>query len=203
VISGADPTCLSVEGSIGCVTDEELVLLARQGDTSAFDELVVRHQGAVYRAALSALRIREDAEEVTQDAFMRAWSGLRRFRGDSSFKTWVLTIVWRRAISRRRSIANWWRSRTRINDSAPIEDPCERTDYFTRDRELRGHIVEAIEALSPKLRDALLLAQAGEYEYEEIGAMLRVTAGTVKWRVSEARRRIRTRLAGLGYVDAR
>ena len=199
----ADPTCLPVEGSIGCVTDEELVLLARRGDTGAFDELVLRHQAAVYRAALSALRIREDAEEVAQDAFVRAWSGLRRFRGDASFKTWVLTIVWRQAIGRRRTVTSWWRRRARIEDAAPLHDVRERPDDATRDRELRTHIATAIEALTPKLRDALLLAQAGEYEYDEIGAMLRIPVGTVKWRVSEARRQVRARLAGLGYVDAR
>ena len=68
----ADPTRLLVEGSIRCVTDEELVLLARQGDTGAFDQLVVRHQAAVYRAALAALRLPQDAEDVAQDAFVRA-----------------------------------------------------------------------------------------------------------------------------------
>lgn len=185
------------------MTDEELVLLARQGDTGAFDELVVRHQGAVYRAALSALRLREDAEEVTQDAFVRAWSGLRRFRGDASFKTWVLTIVWRQAISRRRNVMHWWRRRDRIEDAPPIQDLRSRADDATRDRELRSHITAAIEALTPKLRDTLLLVQAGEYEYDEIGAMLRIPVGTVKWRVSEARRLVRARLAAMGYVDAR
>ena len=199
----ADPTWLPADGSIWCVTDEELVLLARQGDTGAFDELVIRHQAAVYRAALSALRIREDAEEVAQDAFVRAWSGLRHFRGEASFKTWVLTIVWRRAIGRRRSIANWWRRRTHIEAAGSMQDPRERADDATRDKELRGHITRAIEALTPKLRDAFLLAQAGEYDYDEIGAMLRIPVGTVKWRVSEARRQVRARLAGLGYVDTR
>ena len=66
------------------MTDEELVLLARQGDPDAFDQLVARHQSAVFRAALAALRVREDAEEVAQDAFIRAWRALDRFRGDSS-----------------------------------------------------------------------------------------------------------------------
>ena len=66
---------------------------------------------------------------------------------------------------------------------------------------MRRGIREAIRALSPKLRDALLLAQAGEYSYEQIGAMLRVPLGTIKWRVSEARRLIRKRLQERGYGD--
>jgi RNA polymerase sigma-70 factor (ECF subfamily) len=64
------------------VTDEELVLLARQGDTSAFDQLMVRHQAAVYRSALAALRVPEGAEDAAQEAFVRAWSTLKRFRGE-------------------------------------------------------------------------------------------------------------------------
>lgn len=82
----ADPTCLPVEVSVVCVTDEELVLLARQGDTGAFDELVIRHQAAVYRAALAALRVPEVAEDVAQEAFASAWSTLERFRREASFK---------------------------------------------------------------------------------------------------------------------
>src|SRR6188508_3510573 len=105
----ADPTIRSAARSIERVTDEELVLLARQGDPDAFDQLVARHQSAVFRAALAALRVREDAEEVAQDAFIRAWRALDRFRGDSSFRTWILRIAWNRAISKRRSLAGWLR----------------------------------------------------------------------------------------------
>ena len=67
--------------------------------------------------------------------------------------------------------------------------------------QLRRGIREAIRALSPKLRDALLLAQAGDYSYEEIGAMLHAPLGTIKWRVSEARKMIRKHLEAHGYGD--
>jgi RNA polymerase sigma-70 factor (ECF subfamily) len=188
------------------VTDDELVQRARQGDTAAFDQLVVRHQAAVFRAALAALRVREDAEEATQDAFVRAWASLGRFRGDSSFRTWLLTIAWRRALSRRRSLAAWFKRAAPL-DSVPTGEMAVRSglraDDRVRDAELRGHIVRAIDALSPKLRDALLLAQSGEYDYAEMAAMLKVPLGTLKFRVSDARRRVRERLVKLGYVDAR
>lgn len=176
--------------------------MAQQGDTDAFDQLVVRHQAAVYRAALAALRVAEDAEETAQDAFVRAWLHLRRFRGDSSFRTWVLTIAWRRAMSRRRSLTRWWSRRTAI-DEASLPPASGGTDVGVRGSELRGHITGAIGALTPKLRDALLLAQSGEYAYDEMAEMLKIPVGTLKWRVSEARRRVRERLSALGYVDAR
>ena len=185
------------------MTDEELVLLARQGDPDAFDQLVVRHQSAVYRAALAALRNPEDAEEVAQDAFVRAWSNLRRFRGDSSFKTWLLTIAWNQAMSRRRRLASWFRGAASLDDVAEPADGGQRQDVAVHDAQLHRHARQAIQSLTPKLRDALLLSQSGDYGYDEIGAMLGIAVGTVKWRISEARRKVREQLAVLGYVDAR
>jgi len=199
----SDPTIAPAARSIGCVTDEELVLLARQGDPDAFDQLVARHQSAVYRAALAALRVREDAEEVAQDAFIRAWRALGRFRGDSSFRTWILRIAWNRAISRRRSLAGWLRRATPIEDVAEPAAAGDGQHLGLQNAELRVHATGAIQALSPKLRDALLLAQSGTYQYDEIARMLGVPLGTVKWRISEARKKVRESLATLGYVDAK
>ena len=199
----ANPTIRDARGSISCVTDEELVLLARQGDPDAFDQLVARHQSAVFRAALAALRVREDAEEVAQDAFIRAWHALGRFRGDSSFRTWVLRIAWNRAISRRRGLAGWLRRATPIDDVAEPAAVGDGQFAGMQNAELQAHVVSAIQALTPKLRDALLLVQSGEYQYDEIARMLGIPLGTVKWRVSEARRKVREKLAALGYVDAK
>src|SRR5215471_17203970 len=106
-----DPTADTWPGSTGRVTDDELVRLARAGDASAFDQLVVRHQAAVFRAALAALRVREEAEEAAQDALVRAWRNLDGFRGHASFRTWLLSIAWNRALSRRRSLAAWFARR--------------------------------------------------------------------------------------------
>ncbi len=199
----ADPTIRPTRGSVERVTDEELVLLARQGDPDAFDQLVIRHQAAVFRAALAALRVREDAEEVAQDAFIRAWRALDRFRGDSSFRTWMLRIVWNRAISRRRSLAAWLRRATPMAEVAEPAAASACQHLGLQQTELQAHAVAAIQALTPKLRDAWLLAQSGEYHYDEIARMLAVPVGTVKWRVSEARRKIREKLSALGYVDAK
>src|SRR2546425_2663482 len=87
-----------------CVDDADLVTRARQGDPAAFGELVDRHRSAVYRAAVAALGSHVDAEDVAQDAFLTAYRRLDGFRGDASFKTWVLTITWNTAINRRRAV---------------------------------------------------------------------------------------------------
>jgi RNA polymerase sigma-70 factor (ECF subfamily) len=197
-----DPTTAGDARSIQRVTDEELVLLARQGDPDAFDQLVARHQAAVFRAALAALRVREDAEEVAQDAFVRAWRSLGSFRGDSSFRTWILRIVWNRAISRRRGLVTWLRRATPIDEVNEVAVAAGQHGQV-QNAELQAHAVRVIQRLAPKLRDALLLAQSGEYPYEEIGRMLGIPVGTVKWRVSEARRKVREQLSALGYVDAK
>jgi RNA polymerase sigma-70 factor (ECF subfamily) len=73
------------------VSDVDLVARARQGDPAAFGELVERHQTAVFRAALAALGSHADAEDAAQDAFLLAFRRLDTFRGDASFKTWLLT----------------------------------------------------------------------------------------------------------------
>jgi RNA polymerase sigma-70 factor (ECF subfamily) len=191
-----------------CVTDADLVARARQGDPAAFGELVDRHRAAVYRAALSALRSPADAEDAAQDAFLLAYRRLDSFRGDASFKTWLLTITWNQAINRRRSLSAVWRRMVApktedkaeaaiVNVAAGGPSPERAAEH----EQLRRGITEAIRALTPTLRDALLLAQAGEYTYEEIGAMLGAPLGTIKWRVSEARRAVRKRLQERGYGD--
>jgi RNA polymerase sigma-70 factor (ECF subfamily) len=188
------------------VTDEELVALAQRGDTAAFDQLVLRHQAAVYRATLAALRSPADAEEAAQDAFVRAWTSLGRFRADASFRTWLLTIAWNRALSRRRSVAAWWRRRASIDDAGELRSSGVDTQARSEQHELVARTAVAINALSPKLRDALLLAQSGDYGYDDIARMLAVAVGTVKWRVSEARRQVKHTLdatEGQAHVTAR
>ena len=190
--------------SIDRVTDAELVERARRGDSGAFGELVDRHRAAVYRAARAALGSPADAEDAAQEAFLTAYRRLNGFRGDASFKTWLLTITWHQAINQRRHLRRWLRR------MAPTPEDHENGRAATADRspedqvvdgELRRGIAGEIQALSPKLRDALLLAQAGDYTYDEIGAMLKVPVGTIKWRVSEARRLVKQRLRARGFSD--
>jgi RNA polymerase sigma-70 factor (ECF subfamily) len=191
-----------------CVSDDDLVLRARQGDPAAFGELVDRHRAAVYRAALAALGSPADADDAAQDAFLLAYRRLHSFRGEASFKTWLLTITWHQAINRRRSLTSVLRRMVvpRTEDEADaamagLAASGPSPEQAAAQDQLRRGIREAIRALSPKLRDALLLAQAGEYSYDEIGAMLGAPLGTIKWRVSEARRVIRKRLRERGYGD--
>jgi len=196
--------------SIHHVTDAELVARARQGDAAAFGELVSRHQGAVHRAALSAGTAPADADDVAQEAFLLAYKRLASFRGDATFKTWLLTITWNQAVNHRRSRARWWRRfvdidppgaahRSHVPAWEDILSTSATPEELAANSQLRRAIRARIEALPRKLRDALLLAQTGDYSYEEMAAMLRSPAGTIKWRVSEARRLVRAHLETSGH----
>jgi RNA polymerase sigma-70 factor (ECF subfamily) len=189
-----------------CVSDDDLVARARQGDPAAFGALVDRHRSAVYRAALAALGSHAEAEDAAQEAFLLAYRRLTGFRGDASFKTWLLTIAWHQAINRRRSMTRLLRQivqPTRDEDQDSTLEQLPAREVSPEDAAARSQLHRAIRAairsLTPKLRDALLLAQSGDYSYAEIGAMLDVPVGTIKWRVSEARKLVKARLQERGY----
>jgi RNA polymerase sigma-70 factor (ECF subfamily) len=195
------------------VTDADLVNRARQGDSAAFGELVDRHRTSVYRAALAALGSHADADDVAQETFVSAYRRLNGFRGDASFKTWLLTIAWNQSINRRRSLVRMWKrivepQDARLEAHAPeraweqVEAPAaahESPEARLMSDQLRSAIRDTIRALPTKLRDTLLLAQSGEHTYEEIAAMSGAPLGTIKWRVSEARKVIRKRLKERGH----
>jgi len=189
-----------------CVSDDDLVARARQGDPAAFGALVDRHRSAVYRAALAALGSHAEAEDAAQEAFLLAYRRLNGFRGDASFKTWLLTIAWHQAINRRRSMTRFLRQivqPARDEDQESTLEQLPAREASPEDAAARGQLHRAIRAairsLAPKLRDALLLAQSGDHSYAEIGAMLDVPVGTIKWRVSEARKLVKARLRERGY----
>jgi RNA polymerase sigma-70 factor (ECF subfamily) len=187
------------------VTDGALVEKACAGDAEAFGELVDRHRDAVFRAALAALRDPEEADDVAQDACLLAYRKLSTFRGESSFRTWILSIAWRTALHRRRSWRRWWNrvavGRTRAADEGAPEaaatDPTP--EAAAAGAELAAHVERLLSALPARLRDPLLLLATGDHGYEEMSALLGVPVGTLKWRVSEARRLLKARLVAVGY----
>ncbi|HXG55063.1 MAG TPA: RNA polymerase sigma factor [Vicinamibacterales bacterium] len=193
------------------VTDFDLVRLAQAGDADAFGELVERNRRAVFRAALAAVGSAAEADDVAQEAFLTAWRKLAGFRGESQFRTWLLSITWRKAIDRRNTISRWLKlaaSPARHETSDDRLDLIERVPSLARAQdavlegnELQRQVRTLIGTLPRKLRDALLLAGSGEHTYEEIGQMLGAPVGTVKWRVAEARRMLKRKLAAMGHGD--
>ena len=182
-----------------------LVRLARNGDREAFARLVEIHQHGAWRVAMSALGRAEEAEDAAQEAFISAWQSLAALRGDDRFRPWLLSIAWRKALDRRRGLRAWLRPLSRRPDGAggplwTIEDAPDlamtpEAALLSRDAAMSAR--RLIAALPRKLRDPLLLAATGDHRYEEIAGMLGVPIGTVKWRVSEARRIVKAKLERL------
>ena len=150
---------------------------------------------------MSAVGSAADADDVAQEAFLLAYQRLHSFRGEASFKTWMLTITWNQAMNHRRKARRWLERFVRVeNDEGSGFESIQfaaaggTPEDLAAHAQLRDEIRRAIRALPEKLRDALLLAQTGEYSYDEMGAMLKTKTGTIKWRVSEARRLIKERL---------
>jgi RNA polymerase sigma-70 factor (ECF subfamily) len=184
----------------------QLVALARTGDRAAFGRLIEDHLTAARRLALAAVGQPMDADEAVQDASVAAWTRLDGLQDPAAFRGWFMRIVWRKAIDRRRSLRSWLdRFGTPSTDDQPMEFPTAdpSPDAVLMSRELALAIGQVVRALPRKLRDPFLLAASGDHRYEEIATLLGTPVGTVKWRISEARRLIRMKLDRLGHGDPR
>jgi RNA polymerase sigma-70 factor, ECF subfamily len=186
------------------VSDAELIERARNGDRAAFGDLVERYQQVVFRTALVALRSREDAEEVAQDAMISAFQKLDGFRGDASFKTWLLTITWNRAMDRRRSVGEWLKRFVTPDDDRPFDPPSGGPSHESTliAEESRREVRRMLMKLPAKYREALMLSASGDHTFDEIGRILGVPTGTAKWRAMEGRRLLKRKLLGRGVVGA-
>ena len=183
-----------------------LVALARTGDRAAFGRLLEDHLTAARRLALAAVGQAMDADEAVQEASVAAWTRLDALQDPAAFRAWFMRIVWRKAIDRRRSLRSWFdRFGASSSDDRPMEFPAgdPAPDSALISRELELAITHVVKALPKKLRDPFLLAASGDHRYEEIATLLAIPIGTVKWRISEARRLIRIKLDRMGHGDPR
>ena len=176
-------------------TEDDLVARARVGDAEAFGEIVVRHRGAVYRAALAALGSEADAEDIAQDALVLAYRRLHQFRGDAGLRTWMVSIAWRLALSRRRR--RWWRAtRNALPESVLHAMPvvAQSADAGMQSAEIMAGLRREIRRLPRKLREALLLTAAGDLTQDEIAVALKIPGSTFRGRVRDARLRLKERM---------
>lgn len=186
------------------MSDAELIELARNGDRAAFGDLVERYQQVVFRTALAALRSREDAEEVAQDAMVSAFRKLGSFRGDASFKTWLLTITWNRAMDRRRRVGEWFRRFVSPDADHGFEFASAAPSHEETlvARESRKEVRRLLLKLPSTYRDVLVLSASGDHTFEQIGRLLGIPTGTAKWRAAEGRRLLKKRLISRGIRAA-
>lgn len=185
--------------------DRILVDRFKSGDSAAFNEMVERYWNRIYSMVHQLLRNPQDAEEVTQDAFIRAHRGLANFRGESAFSTWLYQIATNLARNR---YWYWWRRRRdqSVSIDAPIGPENDLTlaevlpaevetpDDVTVTKEFVSRIGNGMDRLGAKHREILILRNVKNLSYEEIAAILGISIGTVKSRIARAREALRSKL---------
>ena len=203
IASVVERRTVGLEASAGRMeleTDVVLVRRARDGDYRAFELLFERHRLLVYRFAYGMVNSRDDAEDVVQEAFVRAYQNLHRYRDEAKFTTWILRIVTNlctdRARSGNRRTALEQQEAARGLDWMALgstEDPVENLEEDRRISALK----RALAALPQHHRSVIVLRDLEGREYPEIAEVLGCTVGGAKLRVLRARRALRDRVAPL------
>lgn len=185
--------------------DLELVEHAKKGDRQAFGKLVERYQRRVYALAFGILRQREDAWDVAQEAFVKAYRNLDRFEGNAAFYTWLYRIAYNLSIDTLREKAR--RDSVDLEETRKIEEALEREgrhpsgnpDETAQRKELAAVIEAAIAKLSEKHRAIIVLREIEGLSYEEMAEVLGISKGTVMSRLFHARQNLQALL--LPYVS--
>jgi len=175
--------------------DEELALIStiRSNEPWRFDELVSSHQGKLFGFLLGMMRNRQDAEEITQEAFLSAYRNLSRFEGRSSFYTWLRRIAYNLAIDLQR--------RHRTAEKADphwiaqsISESNNGPDASLMDDEIHSIVRKALDRIGEDARSIILMRDIQSLDYGEIAEILEVPIGTVRSRLHRARNELRTLL---------
>ncbi len=174
--------------------DEALVRRAQRGDVEAFAGLVTQHERFVFNLALRALGDQAEAEDVSQEAFVRAWRALPQFRGQAQFRTWLYRIVTNLCYNRlprlRRDLAVLGDEAAEAVPDEVLADPAGDVE----DRERRAFLHRQIETLPESYRLLVTLRFQQGLAYDEIATVLSMPLGTVKTGLSRARARLRAAL---------
>ena len=185
------------------VPDADLVKRCQEGDTEAFDQLVGRYRTRVFGMIYNMVHSEQDAWDLAQDSFLKAWKSIGRFRGQSSFYTWIYRIVMNVTIDwlRKKQVKG---SGAEFDDAVQLKeiDPASRTvphaDALPHERmqhvEIRGRIDAAIAQLSPEHRAVILMKEIDDMQYHEIAEALGCSIGTVMSRLFYARKKLQNLL---------
>src|SRR5712671_2544899 len=187
--------------SLTSVDESQLVAQSRKGDMPAFSELVRRYEGKIFRLAQHITQNREDAEDVLQETFMKAYEHLDQFKGDSKFYTWIVRIAVNQALMKLR--------RRKTDRSVSLDETIDTgEDTITREitawdedpeqrfsrEELGGILDTAIQGLEPPYRSVFVLRDIEELSTEETAEALGLSVPAVKSRLLRARLQLREKL---------
>lgn len=198
-------TAASVEPR--AATETQFIERLKRGDAAAFEVLVAEHSGEIYGLLYRLTENSEEARDLTQETFLRAFQSIEQFRGDADLRTWIYRI----AINQARNRWRWWRRRRRdstvsldstdergskpLTSTLPADrgnTPEQETLAHERERALRA----ALLTLRRVYREAVILRDIEGLSYEEVAATLRISVGTVKSRLARGRSELRRKLEG-------
>jgi len=182
--------------------ENALVAEARAGNAESFATLINQYDRHIYRLALNITGNQEDAEDVLQESFLKAYSNLDRFQGDSRFYTWLVRIAVNEALMklRKRRGASWVSldEPVETNDRSlmprEIEDWADNPEQSYAKAELQDILNQAVEKLEPQFRTVFVLRDVEDFSTEETAKMLGLSVPAVKSRLLRARLRLRERL---------
>ena len=182
-------------------SDEELVRIAQAGDTRAFDELVTRYKDKVYRLSFKILRHEEDASEALQDSFLSAYRGLKNFKAESTFSTWLYRIATNASLMKYRKRRDHHFSLDQPMGREEDGEPLQIPDWSTQpvqellDSETREIMEEGVDRLSEELRTVFVLRDIEGLSNAEVAEVLDLSVAAVKSRLHRARIELRERLS--------
>ncbi len=184
-------------------TDHALVQRVQLGDRKAFDLLVIRYQQRIIKLVSRYIRDRDDAMDVTQEAFIKAYRALKNFRGDSAFYTWLYRIAINTAKnhltakSRRPREADRFDTEGEPIDLEELQKETETPEKILLVEEMKQTIFDTIEGLPDDLRTAIMLREIDGLSYEEIALAMDCPIGTIRSRIFRAREAIDMKLKPL------
>lgn len=184
--------------------DKHILARARRGELDAFEELVRQYEKRVYAVALRSSGSPEDAADITQEVFLRAWRSIESFRGDSGFSTWLFRITMNLCVDHARHKHAQPQTQPLVvgeeDAERPIPDPAPTPEEHLENSELGRELAAALDEVSEEHRRIVLLRDVSGLSYTEIAEVLEISEGTVKSRLSRARIALRTILLRRGNL---
>jgi len=201
-----EQAALAAPADLRSAADREFLERLKRRDGAAFEDLVAARSGEIYGLLFRLTESVEEARDLTQETFLRAFQNIDRFRGEADIRTWIYRI----AINQARNRSRWWRRRRRdttvsleakqgdsnrsISETIvePSENPEQRTLAHERELALRS----ALQRLGMSYRETVILRDIEGFSYEEIAETLGINVGTVKSRLARGRQELREKLQG-------
>lgn len=189
----AEPAVSSLPTGYADVADEQLVLrFQTNGCAQAIDELLRRHLRRVRSMLFPMVLDHALADDLTQETFLRAWRGLKSFRSEAKFLTWLTRIAWNVVQD---NVARRERTASEFAEHEPAARVIDQPQASLLQHELDDRITAALAGLSPKLRAAIVLTGLQQLSPDEAAELEGCTVSTMYWRIHEARRLLEERLA--------